>query len=356
VDVTGDLDGELVIAGPDAVAENLGGTEVGGGVLGDKEKENRETGSWDNVQETGVNGEVTGSRNELGLAGTLDEPGGELAEAGEAKEETVGLVGVIGLLLDGTNDGVEGEGGSTGELVKGLGTNTGNGLLGGDGRALTETEEGEVEVNLTVGNRDDVGGDVGGKVVVEGLDDWEAHQGTEESNTSEVTGTLKETGMQVENVRWVGFTTSWLAEEKTKLAVSDSVLRKVVVGGLVETTRVTVNLRNSGSGKVSGVLGTHGVGDWSEEEGGVVTRSTALQHLQKANGGRATGTNEGYNREKLAKGDDSGVADVRRNGGAKPDGGLTGLTVTNDELTLSVGNWEEDVDDTKAGNDGWGLT
>jgi len=303
-----------------------------------------------------VNGEVTGSRNELGLAGTLDEPGGELAEAGEAKEETVGLVGVIGLLLDGTNDGVEGEGGSTGELVKGLGTNTGNGLLGGDGRALTETEEGEVEVNLTVGNRDDVGGDVGGKVVVEGLDDWEAHQGTEESNTSEVTGTLKETGMKVENVRWVSLTTSWLAKEQAELTVGNGVLGKVIVSGLVETTRVTVNLRNGGSGKVSSVLSTHGVSDWSKEEGSVVTRSTTLKHLEEANGSRATGTNEGYNREELTKGDNGGVTDVRGNGGAKPDGGLTGLTITNDELTLSVGDWEEDVDDTKAGNDGWGLT
>jgi hypothetical protein len=47
--------------------------------------------------------------------------------------------------------------------------------------------------------------------------------------------------MQIKNVRGIRLSARRLSKKKAELAVSDSVLREVIVGGLVKVTVVSVN-------------------------------------------------------------------------------------------------------------------
>ena len=221
---------------------------------------------------------------------------------------------------------------------------------------MTETEESEIEVDLTVSDRNHVGSDVSGEVVVESLDHREGHQGSEESNTSEVTRALKKTSVEVKHIRRICLSTSWLTQKETELTVSNCMLREIVVSSLVETTRVTVDLRNCSSSQMCGVLSTHSVSDWCKEERGVNPRITPLKDLEEANGSRATRSNSGDDTEKGTKRAYCRVANYLRDRRAESDSRLTRLTITDNELSLTISDREEDVNDTETSDNRWSLT
>ena len=57
---------------------------------------------------------------------------------------------------------------------------------------------------MTIGNGDDVGWDVSGDITSLGFDDWKGGQGTSSEIVRDLGCTFQKTGVEVENITWVG--------------------------------------------------------------------------------------------------------------------------------------------------------
>ena len=111
--MTSDLDDKLVLTSSETVLQELRRSKVLETELRDEEEEHRQARDRNWIKQTSVDSEVTSSRDQLCLRGTLYESRGELTEAREAQSKSLRLRCVISLLLDATYEGVEREGGSS---------------------------------------------------------------------------------------------------------------------------------------------------------------------------------------------------------------------------------------------------
>lgn len=123
--------------------------------------------------------------------------------------------------LQGTSDLLHG-------LELGSGTDTRHGQTDVDGRSDTLVEQLGLQEDLAVGNRNDVGGNVGGHITALGLNDGQGSQGATTVLVVHLGGTLEQTGVQVENVTGVSLTSGRTTEQQRHLTVSDGLLGKIV--------------------------------------------------------------------------------------------------------------------------------
>ncbi len=157
----------------------------------------------DETVDTGVDDgdlDLSGHGNELGLLEQLDETNTTVkgGTSGSVQVRTeLGESGKLTVLgkrkLERTRDRLV-------ELRLGSGTDTRYGKTDVDSGTNTLEEELGLEVNLTVSDRDNVGGNESGHITTLGLNDGE---GSERSTTVGVVhlgGTLEETRVEVENV------------------------------------------------------------------------------------------------------------------------------------------------------------
>ena len=94
---------------------------------------------------------------------------------------------------------------------------------------LALSEELGLEEDLSAGDGDDVGGDVGKDVPGLGLDDGEGGEGAPVHVAVHIGGTLEEAGVEVGDVSGVGLTAGGTAEEEGHLTVGHGLLGEVVV-------------------------------------------------------------------------------------------------------------------------------
>ena len=270
---------------------------------------------------------------ELLLGGGV-EVGTELGEGGDLT--------VLGELeLHGTGDGLGG-------LVLGGGTDAGDGEADGDGGALALVEELGLEEDLSVGDGNDVGGDVGGHVTGLGLDDGEGGQGSSALVAVHLGGTLEETGVEVEDVTGVGLTSRRTTEEEGHLTVGDGLLGKIVVEDHGVLAVVTEVLAHGGTGVGGQELEGGGVGG-SGSDDDAVAHGLLLVELsdELGDGGPLLSDAD------VDAGEGLGLR-LLVDDGVNGDGGLAGLTIADDELALSTADGDEGVDGLEAGEHGLG--
>lgn len=111
----------------------------------------------------------------------------------------------------------------------GSGADTGHRETDVDGRADTTEEELSLQEDLTVGDRNDVGGNVCRHITTLGLDDGERSEGSSTELLAHLGGTLEETRVQVEDVTGVSLTTGGTTEQEGHLTVGNGLLGKIVV-------------------------------------------------------------------------------------------------------------------------------
>eukprot|EP01084_Bolivina_argentea_P281737 482111_1 len=275
-------------------------------------------------------------------AGTTDHGDGLDLLATDGVGGELAVLGEDGLEL--TGDGLHGD-------VLGGGTNTGHGETNVDGGALTTGEQLGVEVDLAVSDGDDVGDNVGGHIVGEGLNDGEGSDGTTTTAGGKHGSALQETGVEVEDVTGVGLTTGGTAEEEGELTVGNSLLGQIVVDAEAMATAVHEVLTHGDTGVGGKELETSGLGGGGGHDGGVVQGTVGLEETVDTGDVGAT----------LANGDvdgDDGVlgqnllvhADLVDDGG-HGDGGLSGLAISDDKLTLATADGDHGVDGLEAGQE-----
>lgn len=251
----------------------------------------------------------------------------------------------------------------TGDLLHGLdlgsGTDTGDGQTDVNGGTDTLVEQLRLQEDLTVGNGNDVGRNVGRHVTTLGLNDGKGSQGTTAVGlVVHLGGTLQETGVQVENVTGVSLTTGGTAEKQGHLTVSDGLLGQVVVDDDGVTAVVTEPLTHGAASEGSEVLQGSGLGGSGSNDDGVLHGILLLEGLDELSDGGTLLTDGNVDTVELLGLVAGVVPTLLVEHGVQSDGGLTSLTVTNDQLTLTTADGNHGVDTLHASLDGLvdGLT
>ena len=170
---------------------------------------------------------------------------------------------VLGKLeLEGSSDLLHG-------LDLGGGSDTGDGESDVNGGADTLEEELGLKENLTVGNGDNVGGDICGHITSLGLNNGQGGQRTTTVRCVHLGSALKETRMEIEDITGVSLTTRGSSEEEGHLSVSDGLLGQIVVDDEGVHAVVTEELTDGTSSIGGNELEGCGVGGGGSDDNGV---------------------------------------------------------------------------------------
>ena len=121
----------------------------------------------------------------------------------------------------------------TGDLLHGLelssGTDTGDGKTDVDGRSDTLVEKFGFQENLTIGNRNNVSGNISRYITTLGFNDGQSSEGTTTKLVVHLGSSLQKSRVKVEDITWVSLTSGWSSQEQGHLAVGNSLLGQIVV-------------------------------------------------------------------------------------------------------------------------------
>ena len=160
--------------------------------------------------------------------------------------------------------------------------------------------------------------------------------------------------MEVEDIAGVGFATGGTTQDERHFAIGHGLLREVVVDYEGVLAAVAEEFANGGTGEGSIVLECSGLTGGGAHDDGVVHGTGFAKRVDDT----------GYGRCLLADGHVDtvdgvacGVVVLLVDDGVDGDGGLAGLAVANDELTLAAANGDHGVDtlDTRLEGLGYGL-
>ena len=230
----------------------------------------------------------------------------------------------------------------TGELLHGLnlggGTDTRHGKTDVNGGADTLMEKLSLEEDLTIGNGDDIGGDISGHITGLSLNDGEGSERASTVVLVHLGSTLEKTRVEIEDITRVSLTTRRTSEKKGHLTVGDGLLGKIVIDDKSVLGVVTEVLANSAAGVRGQELEGSGIRGSSSNNNGVLHAVSLLKEAHNVGNGGAL----------LADGDVDAVKglgvvtsledSLLVDDGVDSDGGLAGLSVTNDQLTLATAN------------------
>ena len=167
--------------------------------------------------------------------------------------------------------------------------------------------------------------------------------------------------MQVENVTWVSLTTRRTTQKKRHLTVGNSLLRQVIVDDKGVLAIVTEPLTNRAARERSQILQRSSIRGGGTNNDRVLEGIVLLQRLDKLGNSRTLLTNSDVNAVQFLLVIVAVIPAALVQDGVKSDSRLTGLTVTNDQLTLTTANGHHGIDrlhtslhrlvDTTAGQD-----
>jgi hypothetical protein len=217
------------------------------------------------------------------------------------------------------------------------------------GRTL-ELNRSALEEDLAVGDRDDVGRDVGRDVTRLGLDDRQAGHGARAEVVGELGAALEEPAVQVEDVTRVGLAARRAAQQQRHGAVGLGLLGQVVEHDEDVLALVHPVLADGRAGVRGEVLEARGVRGRRGDDGGVLH---GARLLERAADGGDRGCPSGRWRRRCSAPASSGrrclpellLVDDR----VDRDRGLAGLAVADDELALATADRRHGVDGLDAG-------
>jgi hypothetical protein len=230
----------------------------------------------------------------------------------------------------------------TGDLLHGLnlggGSDTRDGETDVNGGSYTLEEELGFEEDLTVGNGDNVGGNVSGHITSLGLNDGEGSEGTSTEGIVHLGSTLEETRMEVENITGVSLTTGRSSQKEGHLSVSNSLLGQIVIDDKGVHAVVSEELSEGASGVGGDELEGSGIGGSGGNNDGVLEGVLLSEGLHDVSNGGSLLSNSDIDAVKLLVLVTGVEGSFLVKDGINGNSGLTGLSVSNDKLTLSSTN------------------
>jgi len=236
----------------------------------------------------------------------------------------------------------------TSDLLHGLdlggGSDTGHRQTDVNGWAHTLVEKLSLEEDLSVSNGDDIGWDIGGHITGLGLNDWKSSQGARAVVLVHLGGTLEKTGMEIEHISWVSLTTWRSSQKKGHLTVGNGLLGKIVIDNKSVLSVITEVFSNGASRVWSQELEWGGLGGGSSHDDGVLQAVSLLEEAHDVGHGGSLLSNGNVDAVEGLGVITSLESSLLVEDGIDGNSGLSSLTITNDQLTLSSANWHERVD------------
>ena len=218
-----------------------------------------------------------------------------------------------------------------------------------DGGPDAGVEQVGLEVDLPVGDRDDVRRDVGGDVVGLGLDDRQPGHRAAAQVVGQLRAALEQPGVQVEHVAGVGLAARRPAQQQRDRAVGVGLLGQVVEDDQRVLALVHPVLADGRAGVRRDVLVAGRVGGRRGDDRGVLQGAVVLQRLAHLGDRRALLAHRDVDAAHLellvARLPVRALVDDRVDG----DRGLAGLPVADDQLPLAPADGGHRVDGLDAG-------
>ena len=223
-----------------------------------------------------------------------------------------------------------------------------------DGRSHALVEQVGLQEDLAVGDRDDVGGDVGRHVVGLGLDDRQTGHRARAELVGELRAALQQPGVQVEDVAGVGLAARRAAQQQRDRPVGLGLLRQVVEDDQDVLARVHPVLADRRAGVGGEPLEARGVGRRGGDDRRVLQCARVFQRRADACDRRPLLTDRDVDAAHLLLGVVGRPVALLVDDRVHADGGLAGLAVTDDQLALAAADRGHGVDGLDAGLQGLG--
>jgi len=234
-------------------------------------------------------------------------------------------------------------------LNLGSGSDSRDGETDINGRSDTSVEKLGFEENLSVSDRNNVGRDISRDISSLGLDNGEGGEGASSVVLVHLGGSFEQTRMEVENISGVGFSTGGSSEEQGHLSVSNGLLGEIVVDNQGVLSVVSEVLSDSASGVGGQELEGSGIRSGSSDDTSVGHRAFFFELSYDVGDGRSLLANGDVDAVKLLLIVSHVEGFLLVNNSVDGNCGLSGLSVTNDEFSLSSSNGHEGVDGLEAG-------
>jgi len=226
-------------------------------------------------------------------------------------------------------------------------SDSGDGKTDVNGRSDTLVEEFSFQENLSISNGNNVGGDISRHITSLGLNDGKSSEGTSTEGFVHLGSSFEESGMEVEDVTRVGFSTGRSSQQEGHLSVSDGLLGKIVVDDEAMSATVSEELTDGTSGVRSQVLEGSSFGSGSGNDDSVLHGTVVSENLDQVSDGRSLLSDSNVDAEKLLLGVTSFEVLLLVQDSIDSDGSLTSLSITNDEFSLTSSNGDQTIDSLK---------
>jgi hypothetical protein len=222
------------------------------------------------------------------------------------------------------------------------------GKTDGNGRALSLVKELGLKENLSISDRNDIGRNVSRYISSLGLNDGKSGEGSSPELTVHLGSTLEKTRVKVENISGVSLTSRRTTEKKRHLTVSNSLLGKIIVEDDSMLSVVTEVLSHGSSGVRSKKLKRSRIGSGSCNNNTVIHGSLLIKLSHKLGNGGSLLSNSNINTSKGI------LLGLLVNNGINGNSGLSSLTISNDQLTLSTSDRNQSINCLETGKHRFG--
>src|SRR6185437_4584502 len=204
--------------------------------------------------------------------------------------------------------------------------------------------------DLTVGDRDDVGRNVGRHVVGLGFDDRKRGQRARAVLLVELRRALEQAGVQIEHIARIGFAARRTAQQQRHLAVGDGLLGKIVIDDHGVHAVIAEIFAHRAAGERRDVLHRGRIGRRRRNDDRVFQRALLFEHLHELRNRRTLLTDRDVDAVQLEVLVRLGVERLLVQDGVERDRGLAGLAVTDDQLALAATDRNQRIDRLEAGS------
>ena len=233
-------------------------------------------------------------------------------------------------------------------LDLGGGTDTGHRETDVNGGADTLMEKIVLQEDLTISDRDDISGDIGGEITGLSLDDGEGSEGASTVGLVHLSRTLEKTRVKIEDITRVSLTTRRSSEKQRHLSVGDGLLGEIVIDDESVLAVVTEVLADSAGGVRSEELKRSRVGGSGGNDDGVVHGLVLLERTHNVGDGGSLLADGSVDAVELLGNITLVEVLLLVDDGIDSNGGLASASIANDQLTLASADGHEGVDALEA--------
>ena len=208
----------------------------------------------------------------------------------------------------------------------------------------TLVEQLSFQENLSVSDRNHIGGNIGRYVTSLGLNDGQSGQGSTTLGIAHLGSSLQKTGVKVENVTRVGLTAWGTPQKQGHLPVGHGLLGQIVEDDESVLTVVTEEFAHGAARVGSQVLQRSSIGSSGGNDNAVLHGIGVSETLDDLSDGGSLLANGDVNAEKLLLVVTGFVESLLVDDGVNGNCGFAGLTIANDQLTLTTTNGYQRID------------